>query len=78
MENIWFDCRQGEDRAQLTLAARQASRQFKLKESDLVLYSAKIIPGNDNKVMTMMNSISGLGAKVCMDRGLHTSGHAYR
>ncbi len=42
---------QAEPRAQLTMAAHGLSHQLKLQASDLVLYSAKVIPGNDTRVM---------------------------
>ena len=53
---------------------------LKLTPTDLLLYSAKIIPGNDTKVMSMMNNVSALGVQIAMgpSEGLHTSGHAYR
>ena len=71
---------QGEPRAALSLASRDASHLLKLRNSDLLLYSAKIIPGNDTKVVQMMNRIAELGPEIAMsrDEGLHTSGHAYR
>ncbi len=71
---------QAEPRAALSLASREASSLLRVNKSDLVLYSAKVIPGNDTRVMQMMNDLAGLGANICMGRGenLHTSGHAYR
>jgi mRNA degradation ribonuclease J1/J2 len=36
---------QAEPRAQLSLAAREASQMLRINRSDLVLYSAKMIPG---------------------------------
>lgn len=36
---------QAEPRAQLSLAAREASQTLRINRSDLVLYSAKMIPG---------------------------------
>eukprot|EP00803_Ostreobium_quekettii_P009805 evm.model.scf_52.21 EVM.evm.TU.scf_52.21 scf_52:165961-174383(-) len=71
---------QAEPRAALSLAARDASVNLKLTPDDLVLYSAKTIPGNEKRVMKMMNSIANRGAEIAMgkDEGLHASGHAYR
>lgn len=65
---------QGEDRAQLNLASMEASTKIKLNKSDMILYSAKVIPGNDKRVMKMFNRISNLGPKVSANRadGLHT------
>lgn len=71
---------QAEPRAALSLASRDASHLLKLRSSDLLLYSAKIIPGNDTRVVQMMNRIAEMGPEIAMgrDEGLHTSGHAYR
>lgn len=71
---------QAEPRAALSLAARDASHMLKLQPSDLILYSAKVIPGNDTRVMQMMNAISEKGSEIAMgrDENLHTSGHAYK
>lgn len=62
------------------MAAREASALLRLRPSDLILYSAKVIPGNDTRVMEMMNRIAELGPHIAMgrDENLHTSGHAYR
>ncbi len=40
----------------------------------------QVIPGNETRVMAMMNDLSALGPEIAMGRGenLHTSGHAYR
>ena len=40
----------------------------------------QVIPGNDTRVVEMMNNIARLGPEIAMSRGenLHTSGHAYR
>ena len=39
-----------------------------------------MIPGNDIRMMKMMNRIAGIGSTIMMGRGdnLHTSSHAYR
>eukprot|EP00249_Psilotum_nudum_P021161 c27999_g1_i1 orf=284-3385(+) len=71
---------QAEPRAALNLASFGSSRSLKLNNSDLVLYSAKMIPGNETRVVRMMNRIAELGPTIAMGRGenLHTSGHAHR
>ena len=71
---------QAEPRAQLALAAKQSSQNLKLLKSDLILYAARVIPGNDTRVTQMMNNIAHQGAEIAMGRSenLHTSGHAYR
>ena len=71
---------QAEPRAALSLASREASNQLKLLPNDLVLYSAKVIPGNETRVVRMLNSIAAQGATVVQGRNddLHVSGHAYQ
>ncbi len=43
---------------------------------DLLLYSAKVIPGNEGKVTKMLNALASQGARVRQGRAdnLHTSG----
>ena len=71
---------QAEPRAQLAQAAFGSSRLITLRPDDLLLYSAKMIPGNEKRVMRMMNAIATRGPEIAMKRedGLHSSGHAYR
>ncbi|XP_042398633.1 ribonuclease J-like [Zingiber officinale] len=71
---------QAEPRAALNLASFGGSHSVKLGKDDLVLYSAKVIPGNETRVMKMLNRITELGPTIMMGKnaGLHTSGHAYR
>lgn len=40
----------------------------------------QVIPGNESRVMKMLNRISEIGSTIVMGRheGLHTSGHGYR
>ena len=71
---------QAEPRAALSLASRQASPLLRLGRNDLVMYSAKVIPGNETRVTEMMNNISARGPQIAMGphEMLHTSGHAYQ
>lgn len=71
---------QAEPRAALNLASFGSSHSLKLSKEDVILYSAKVIPGNESRVMKMFNRISELGSTLVMGRNemLHTSGHAYR
>ncbi|KAK2648243.1 hypothetical protein Ddye_015732 [Dipteronia dyeriana] len=71
---------QAEPRAALNLASYGGSHALKLTKEDVILYSAKVIPGNESRVMKMLNRISEVGSTIVMGRneGLHTSGHAYR
>ncbi|XP_010677899.1 ribonuclease J isoform X2 [Beta vulgaris subsp. vulgaris] len=71
---------QAEPRAALNLASYGSSHSLKLSKEDVILYSAKVIPGNESRCMKMFNRISELGSTLVMGRNemLHTSGHAYR
>uniref|UniRef100_A0A1J3H5W3 Ribonuclease J n=1 Tax=Noccaea caerulescens TaxID=107243 RepID=A0A1J3H5W3_NOCCA len=71
---------QAEPRAALNLASYGSSHAFKLTKEDIILYSAKVIPGNESRVMKMMNRIADIGPQIIMGKNemLHTSGHAYR
>ncbi|PKA54785.1 Trihelix transcription factor GT-3a [Apostasia shenzhenica] len=71
---------QAEPRAALNLASFGGSHSLKLTKEDTILYSAKVIPGNETRVMKMLNRISELGSTIVMGRNelLHTSGHGYR
>lgn len=71
---------QAEPRAALNIASFGGSHSLKLTKEDIILYSAKVIPGNETRVMKMFNRISELGPTLVMGRNelLHTSGHGYR
>ncbi|XP_010909137.1 ribonuclease J isoform X2 [Elaeis guineensis] len=71
---------QGEPRSALNLASFGSSHSLKLGKDDVILYSAKVIPGNETRVMKMLNRISDRGPTIVMGKnsGLHTSGHGYR
>ncbi|XP_050259335.1 ribonuclease J isoform X3 [Quercus robur] len=71
---------QAEPRAALNLASYGGSHSLKLSKEDVILYSAKVIPGNESRVMKMLNRISEIGSSIVMGKneGLHTSGHGYR
>uniref|UniRef100_A0A5B7AFQ9 Myb-like domain-containing protein n=2 Tax=Davidia involucrata TaxID=16924 RepID=A0A5B7AFQ9_DAVIN len=71
---------QAEPRAALNLASYGSSHSLKLSKEDIILYSAKVIPGNETQVMKMLNRISEIGSTIVMGKNeqLHTSGHGYR
>ncbi|XP_071938609.1 ribonuclease J isoform X4 [Coffea arabica] len=71
---------QAEPRAALNLASYGSSHSLKLTQEDLILYSAKVIPGNETRVMKMLNRISEIGSAIVMGKNeyLHSSGHAHR
>ncbi|XP_059443585.1 ribonuclease J isoform X2 [Corylus avellana] len=71
---------QAEPRAALNLASYGGSHSLKLSKEDVILYSAKVIPGNESRVMKMLNRLSEIGSSIVMGKneGLHTSGHGHR
>jgi len=52
---------------------------YKMVKEDIVLYSAKVIPGNESHVMEMLYHISEICPAIVMGKNecLHTSGHVY-
>ena len=71
---------QGEKLATLWRAATGRHRYLSIGPGDLVLHSARIIPGNEDAVYEMFNDISRQGAHLITGRGtgIHASGHAAR
>lgn len=70
---------QAEPRAALNLASFGNSHSLKLSKEDIILYSAKVIPGNESRVMKMFNRIADIGSTLFMGTNemLHTSGHGH-
>lgn len=69
---------QGEPRSALARAANGEHDHLKLGRGDLLLHSARIIPGNEDGVYGMWNELAARGVKLNAERRLHTSGHAQR
>jgi ribonuclease J len=69
---------QGEGRAALNRAAQGKHPQLKMGPGDLILWSARFIPGNERRIWRLINMISLLGVRVVHPLGaqIHTSGHA--
>lgn len=69
---------QGEPRSALARASEGDHEQLVLGRGDLLLHSARIIPGNEGEVHGMWNRLAARGVKLMADRRIHTSGHAQR
>ena len=71
---------QGEKNASLTKIANGMNSLVNLDYGDLVVYSSKTIPGNENSVGYIKNKIIELGASVIDDlmEDVHTTGHPSR
>ncbi|MBX7148752.1 ribonuclease J [bacterium] len=71
---------QGEHRSALSRIAHNNFKPFKIKEGDLVLFSSKMIPGNEKNISTVINNLCKQKAKVLYESAydIHTSGHAHQ
>lgn len=78
-EHVLYLCTgsQGERRAALARIARDEHRDLTLSDGDTVIFSSKIIPGNERDIFTLINDLVDLGVKVITekDRFVHVSGH---
>ena len=70
---------QGEPRAALGRIA-SATHDLKLSEGDTVIFSSRIIPGNEVAIGRIMNQLSDLGVRIVTERQahVHVSGHPGR
>jgi len=70
---------QGEQRAALGRIAL-GNHDLKLTEGDTVIFSSKIIPGNEAAIGRIMNALSDMGVVIVTDRQahVHVSGHPGR
>ncbi|MFL0578435.1 ribonuclease J [Dietzia sp. 179-F 9C3 NHS] len=70
---------QGESMAGLSRMARREHRQVNLSEGDTVIFSSSLVPGNEEAVFGVMNSLSQMGVHVITgrDADVHVSGHGY-
>ena len=69
---------QGETMSALYRMATDEHRHIKMKPSDLVIISAKAIPGNEGSVYAVINFLQKSGARVVYQdfSEIHVSGHA--
>src|SRR5919199_5099604 len=70
---------QGEPRAALGRIAA-GNHDLKLGEDDTVIFSSRIIPGNEVSIGRIMNQLSDLGVRIVTERQahVHVSGHPGR
>src|SRR5947209_14658582 len=71
---------QGEPRAALARIARDDHPNVVLDQGDVVIFSSKIIPGNEKAISRLHNSLIRLGVEVVTeeDHFVHVSGHPSR
>ena len=83
-ENVLYLCTgsQGEERAALTRIAKGEHRHVSLSRSDTVIFSSRVIPGNERGIFDLMNRFADKGIRVITDRmckdPIHVSGHPCR
>jgi ribonuclease J len=71
---------QGEPRAALSRIAADQHPDVTLSKGDLVIYSARMIPGNEKAIGRVINGLVEQGVEVITDRThlVHVSGHPRR
>jgi ribonuclease J len=71
---------QGEPRAALARIARDDHPNIALEEGDVVIFSSRIIPGNEKAIGRLHNALIRLGIEVVTDEDhfVHVSGHPAR
>ena len=73
---------QGEPRAALTRVAFGRHRQVKLGPEDTVIFSSRVIPGNEERIYALHNAFADRGIHVITDSmevdTIHVSGHPCR
>jgi ribonuclease J len=69
---------QGEPRSALARIALGEMRSVQLDPGDVVIFSARAIPGNEKKISHVIDHLYRRGAEVIQDdRGIHVSGHGW-
>lgn len=65
-------------RSALSIIAKGESKYVKLSSNDTVIFSSKIIPGNEEKIEKMQEQMINQGVTVITEetKPVHTSGHA--
>ncbi|MCK5295895.1 MAG: ribonuclease J, partial [Alphaproteobacteria bacterium] len=71
---------QGEPRAALSRIAKNTHRFLRLGEGDVVIFSSRVIPGNEKSIFELQNNLYSLGVEIVteQDRFIHVSGHPSR
>jgi len=81
-EHVLYLCTgsQGEPRAALTRIANGDHRFIDFKKGDVVIFSSKIIPGNEIGIFALQNALADEGVEIITEknRDIHVSGHPCR
>ena len=80
LDKILYICAgsQGDYRSALSRIANGESKEISLKKGDNIIFSSKIIPGNEDKIERMQEKLRDAGVNVISteDYDVHASGHA--
>lgn len=81
-ESILYLCTgsQGEPRAALSRIAQNNHPNVSLNEGDTVVFSSRVIPGNERGIYDLQNALAERGIRIITDRmrPIHVSGHPCR
>jgi ribonuclease J len=81
-ENLVILCTgsQGEPRAALAKLARDEMRDIALSRGDTVVFSSRVIPGNEKAILEIKNNLIEQGIRIIEDSDalVHVSGHPRR
>lgn len=83
-DNLLFLCTgsQGEPRAALGRISRDDHRHISLGEGDTVIFSSRVIPGNEKGIFDLQNALAEKGVRIITDKmtdgPIHVSGHPAR
>lgn len=71
---------QGEPRAALSQIVKGGHRNVRLEEGDVVIFSSRVIPGNESAIANLQNELvrSGVEVVTAADQDVHVSGHPAR
>ena len=71
---------QGENNASMYKLANNKHSFLKLQQKDCVIFSSKVIPGNELDVANVINNLIMKGVEIVTDKEniTHVSGHAYK
>lgn len=71
---------QGEERAALSRVAEHDHPHLSLTRGDTVIFSSRVIPGNERGVLRIMNKLVATGVNIVTDADalIHVSGHPRR
>ncbi|HEX9446463.1 MAG TPA: ribonuclease J [Dongiaceae bacterium] len=71
---------QGEPRSALFRIARGEHPQVALEDGDTVIFSSRVIPGNEKSISQLQNDLTKLGVAIITadDEDVHVSGHPAR